>query len=359
MALINLKKTKTVGLDIGSFALKLVELKPVKKGGETRFELMALGYEPLPYQSIVEGSIMDSTAVVDAIQRVFYESKARSNNLSFGVSGGSVIVKRIEVQKLAADEMHEHILWESRPHIPFTPEEVSIDYEIVESPDIPPDRVSVILAAVRKEKLNDYLSVISSAGKSAQIVDLDSFAALNSVLYNYEVFQDRSVAIINIGASITNITISRFGQLVFVRDLAFGGNHFTDMLQKELNLPYEKAESLKKGRSVDGVSSGALKPIINMVFGDLKNEIRKTFEFYRSNATDSRIDNVLLSGGSANLEAISDLFSQSFDMPVEIINPFNNIEINFKKFDEVFIREVAPAFNVAVGLALRAVGDKK
>ncbi len=360
MPLISFKKSKPiVGLDIGSFALKLVELKAKKKGAETRYELVSIGYEPVPYQSIVEGSIMDSTAVAEAIQHVFYDSKAKTNRIAFSVSGSSVIVKKIEVQRLNPDEMHEHILWEARPHIPFTPDEVNIDYEVIESPDSPPDRVGVILSAVRKEKMNDYLNVITSATKVANIVDLDSFAALNSVLLNYDLYRDKVLAIINIGASISNVIISKAGHPVFVRDIAFGGNQFTDLLQKELNLKYEKAEAVKKGRAVEGISTAAVKPIINIVLNDLRNEIKKTFEFYRSNTTEGRIDNILLCGGSANLEAITDYFSQEFDIPVEVVNPFNNIDINYKKFDLNFIKDMAPLFTVAVGLALRAVGDSK
>ena len=204
-----LKTKRVIGLDIGSFALKLIELKPIRKGKETTYELLSLGYEPVPYQSIVEGSIMDSTAVADAIQHAFYESKTKTASLAFGVSGSSVIVKRIEVQRLNPSEMHEHILWEARPHIPFTPEEVNIDYEIIESPDVPPEKAGVILTAVKKEKLNDYLNVIAIANKNAEIVDLESFATLNSVLTNYEMYRDRSIAIINIGASITNVIIAK------------------------------------------------------------------------------------------------------------------------------------------------------
>ncbi len=354
-----IKSKRIVGLDIGSFALKLVELKPKKRGKETIYELVSLGYEPIPYQSIVEGSIMDSTAVADAIQHVFYESRTSANALSFGVSGSSVIVKKIETQRVNPSEMNEHILWEARPHIPFTPEEVNIDYEEIESPDISPDRVGVILAAVKKEKLNDYLNVIAIADKEARFVDLESFAISNSILVNYKMYQDRSVAIINIGASITNVVITKGVYPVFVRDIAWGGNQFTDMIQKELNLRFEQAEVAKKGRQVEGVSSAAVKPLINLILNELKNEIRKTFEFYRSKATGSRVDNILLSGGTANLESIVDLFSQEFDVPVEVVNPFNSIDVNPKKFDLEFVKGMAPVFNVAMGLALRAIGDGK
>ena len=359
MPLLSFKSKKIVGLDIGSFGLKLIELKVIKKGKDSTYELISLGYEPVPYQSIVEGSIMDSTAVADSIQHIFYESKTKSNALAFGVSGSSVIVKRIEVQRLNPNEMHEHILWEARPHIPFTPEEVNIDYEIIESSNIHPDKAEVILTAVKKEKLNDYLNVLQIASKSVQIVDLESFASLNSILHNYEMYQHRSIAIINIGASITNVIIAKNGYPVFVRDIAFGGNQFTDLIQKELNLKYEKAESVKKGRQVEGVSPAAVKPVINLIFNELSNEIKKTFEFYRSNTTEGKIDNILISGGTANLESITDFFSQEFDIPVEIVNPFNNIEINSKKFDLDFVNEMAPVFNVAMGLGIRAAGAIK
>jgi len=354
-----MKSKKIVGLDIGSFSLKLIELKPKKKGKQTVYELISLGFEPVPYQAIVEGSIMDSTAVADAIQHVFYESKTKSTNMCFGVSGSSVIVKRIEVQRLNPNEMHEHILWEARPHIPFTPEEVNIDYQIIDNSDTSRERVGVILAAVKKEKLNDYLNVVHISSKIPLVVDLDSFAILNSVLVNYEMYKERCLAIINIGASVTNVVIARGGYPVFVRDIAFGGNQFTDLIQKELNLKYEKAEMVKKGRQVEGVSPAAVKPVINLLFNELKNEIKKTFKFYRSNTTEGRIDNIMISGGTANLEAITDFFSQEFDIPVEIVNPFNEIEINPKKFDMDFIKDMAPVFNVAMGLALRAVGDEK
>jgi type IV pilus assembly protein PilM len=358
MAFLDFLKAKNVaGLDIGSFSLKMVELSPKKKGDVITYELVALGYEPVPYQSIVEGTIMDSTAVVDAVNHVFYESKTKTKNVSFGVSGSSVIVKRIEVQKLAPAEMHEHILWEIRPHIPFNPDEVNLDYQIIESADIPPDKVGVILTAVKKEKLNEYSNIFSMSDRTAAIVDLDSFAILNSVMVNYEMYKERSIAIINIGASITNVVIARAGVPVFVRDIAFGGNHFTDLIQKELNLKYEKAESVKKGRQVDGVSQAAVKPVLDLILDELKSEVKKTFEFYRSNSSDGGIDNILLCGGTANLNQIVDIFYQEFDIPVEIVNPFNNIEINEKKFDLEFIKEMAPIFNVAMGLALRAVGD--
>ncbi len=351
------KSKKIVGLDIGSSSLKLVELKPFKKGKEQHFALEALGYEPLPYQAIVEGSIMDSFSVIEAIQHVFYESKASSTSAAIGVSGNGVIVKRIEVSRVPADQLEQLVLHEARPHIPFNENEVNLDYEIIESPEISSDRLGVILAAVKKDRISDYINVVTSANKNPEIFDLDCFALLNCILFNYEMYRDRVLFIINIGASTTNIIFARNGFPVFVRDIPMAGNIITDILQRELNIKFDKAELAKKGRSVEGVSPAAVQPYITMSLETICSEIKKTLDFYRTTSIEGRVDNILISGGSSNLTGLLDYFSQHFDIPVEVVNPFNNIEINYNKFDINFIREMAPLYAVAVGLALRAVGS--
>ena len=357
MPSIGLVKSKSiVGLDIGSFAIKLVSLKPSRRGKETVYELDSIGYEPLPYHTIVEGSIMDPTAVADAIEHIFVESKTRQNRVIIGLSGSSVIVKRIDVQRLSSQEMHDQIMWEAKPHIPYTPEEVNIDYQVLETEVINPESVSVVLAAVKKEKLNDYINVTQLAKKKGDIVDLDCFALINNVEYNYDQYSGRILAIINIGATTTNVIIAQGGYPLFVREVNFGGNHFTELIQKELNLNYEKAEAIKRGRAVEGFSKEQVDPVIRLVFDELKNEIYKTFEFYRSSASEKKIDNILLSGGVVKMEAISDLFTQAFDIPVEIILPFSRIGINSRRFDLDFTEDMAPAYNVALGLALRGAG---
>lgn len=348
------KSKKLVGLDIGSYAMKLVQLK--KRG--SKYELAALAYEPLPHQAIVDGSIMDSAVVSDSIQRVFYESKSKLINIAFGVSGSSVMVKKIEVEKTNSKQLHEDIQWEAKPHIPFDTQEIKMDYEILDTQD-ESGNVSVLLTAVKTEKINEYVEVINMAAKVPVIIDIDAFAILNSVLYNYPAVRDKCCALINIGASISNILIAKNGIPVFVRDIPMGGNQFTDLIQKELSLKYEKAESVKKGRQVEDVSAAGVKPVIDMILKELKNEIEKTFQFHRSNVTESKIDLIMLSGGTAGLDDITTVFQNEFEIPVEVSNPFKNIEINPNRFDASYIGEMAPAFNVAVGLALREFGDKE
>jgi type IV pilus assembly protein PilM len=350
-----IQSKKLVGVDVGSYALKLIQLK--KKG--EKFELVALAYEPLPHQSIVDGSIMDSTVISDSIQRVFYESRTKLKNVAFSVSGSSVMVKKIEVENTNPKQLHEDIQWEAKPHIPFDTQEIKMDYEILDSKDPGSNKVSVLLTAVKNEKIAEYSQVFEIAGKTPVLIDVDAFAILNSVSYNYPQVDDKCCAVINIGASVTNILIVKEGVPIFVRDIPMGGNQFTDLIQKELSLKYEKAESVKKGRQIEGVSQAGVKPVVDMILKELKDEIEKTFQFYRSNVTEGRIDLIMLSGGTANLEDLTTLFQNEFEIPVQIANPFNRLEVNPKRFDISYMDEMAPAFNVAVGLALREVGDKK
>jgi type IV pilus assembly protein PilM len=301
---------------------------------------------------------MDSAVISDAIQRIFYESRSKVGNVAFGVSGSSVMVKKIEVEKTSAKQLHEDIQWEAKPHIPFDTHEIKMDYEILDNPETESGRVSVLLTAVKNEKINEYVEVINLSGKEPVLIDIDAFAVLNNVLYNYPDTADKTCAVINIGASLTNILIAKSGIPVFVRDIPMGGNQFTDLIQKELSLKYEKAESVKKGRQVEDVSPAGVKPVIDMILKELRNEIEKTFQFYRSNVTESRIDVIMLGGGTASLDNINTVFQNAFEIPVQIANPFKSIEINPNRFDASYIGEMAPAFNVAVGLALREFGDK-
>ncbi len=232
-----------------------------------------------------------------------------------------------------------------------------MDYEII-GDGATPDTLSVVIAAVKKEKVSEYVNVVNLSGKVPEIADLDSFAMVNSVMHNYERYDDRTIAIVNIGASITSIVICSRGKPVFVRDLAFGGNQFTDLIQKELNLTYEKAENAKKGLSVEEVSPTLVSKVLTMVFMELKKEINTTFSFYKNNYDGANVEAMLLCGGTAGMKTLLEYFKAEFDISVELIDPFLNIEVNEKKFNAEFIENMGHAFTVAVGLALRAVGEK-
>jgi type IV pilus assembly protein PilM len=350
------KKKGLVGVDIGSSAIKVVELRPGGKGGN-EYQLANLGLEPLPPEAIVDGAIMDSGAVIDAIQRVFTAQKIKTSEVATSVSGNAVIVKKISLPQMTPEELSESIHWEAEQYIPFDIQDVSLDYEVVEGGGSG-GNMDVLLVAVKKDKIGDYTSAISQAGKNAQIVDVDVFALQNCYEVNYGVDAGRVVALLNVGASIMNINIIKGATSIFNRDIAVGGNQYTDAIQKDLNLSFDQAEAVKKGQRVEGANPDSLGPILQAVSENIALEIQKTFDFFKATSSEDRIDRIFLSGGTAKVKGLQELLAERFDAGVELLNPFNSVTYNPRDFDPDFIADIGPSAAIAVGLAARKVGDR-
>ena len=350
------KKSGLVGVDIGSSAIKAVELRVGGKGRD-EYQLLNIGIEPLPSEAIVDGAIMDSGAVIDAIQRVFQDNRIKTTEVSTGVSGNAVIVKKISLPQMSAEELAESIHWEAEQYIPFDIQDVSLDYEVIEGGGAG-GNMDVLLVAVKKDKISEYTSAITQAGRSTAIVDVDVFALQNCYEMNYGVDPGRVVALLNIGASIMNVNVVKGSVSVFNRDIGAGGNQYTDSIQKDLNLSFEQAEALKKGGQVDGVSQDSLRPILQAVSENIAMEIQKTFDFFRATSQEDRIDQIYLSGGTAKVHGLRELLAERFGAPVELLNPFLNVRYSEKEFNPEVLEEIGPAAAIAVGLAGRRVGDR-
>ncbi|MFQ6082570.1 MAG: type IV pilus assembly protein PilM [Candidatus Aminicenantia bacterium] len=354
--MIKVGKTKNlVGLDIGSHSVKAVELK-TKKG--KALELVKLGYEILPHESIVEGTIMDSTAVAEAISRVFEENNIKNKNVAISLSGSGVIIKKIALPYLSPEELEESILWEAKHHIAFPLDEVTLDYVILESPESEAQRkMEVLLVAVKKDKINSYRSVVSQAGKNLEVIEVDAFALQNALELNYEGYRDKVIALINLGSNLTSTNIIAQGVPVFVREFAVSGNFITENIQNELNLTFEEAEQIKRGLKVKEFSSSEITPIIEANLKDLKEEIDKTFTFLDTQKIiGKKIDYIFLSGGTAKLKGLVEFFRNEFKTEVEILDPFRNVHYDENKIDPHYM-ETAPIFGISLGLALRKLGD--
>jgi type IV pilus assembly protein PilM len=351
------KSKGLVGLDIGSSAVKAIELK--KKGSQ--YELVNLGMEPLGQDTVVDGAIMDALSVSAAIEKIFTENKIKTKNVATSVSGHSVIVKRITVAAASEDELHNAIPYEAQQHIPFA--DVNLSYQPL-GPASTGSGMDVMLVAVKREKILNHTNVLSQAGKIPTVVDIDAFALQNSFEISYEPQPDLMAALLNIGASIMNINIvrgsimniviGRGGTPVFTRDVSVGGNQYTDTLQKELDLSFEDAEKLKQGQEVPNITAEQRNPHLRSVSEILLLEIQKTFDFFRQTTSTENIQQIYVAGGTARIEGLGDLLKEEFNIPVEIMNPFQRISFDPKKFDEEYVNEIAPRLSVAVGLALRS-----
>jgi type IV pilus assembly protein PilM len=342
-----------VGLDIGSSAVKLVELRE-RKGS---FQVQKVAVEGLSPEAIVDGSIMDSSLVVDAIHKLNDQAKVKNPNFATSLSGHSVIIKKIQVPAMSQEELAESIQWEAEQYIPFDINDVRLDYVVLS--DTPPGegQMDVLLVAVKRDKVNDYMSVISQAGRTPALVDVDAFAVQNCYEVNYDLDPLKVVALVNMGAAVTNINIVARGQSVFWRDISFGGNQFSEALQREYNLSYDQAETLKRGGTVDRYSTTEARPVLDAVSAEMASEIQKTFDFFAATSAEGPVDELVVSGGCALTPNLMQILRERFGVPVELMDPFRRVQARESDVDAEWLRSVAPMLAVAVGLAIRKVGE--
>ncbi len=347
----NSVKKSMVGVDIGSSSVKAVELQ----GKNNDFQLVSLGYEALPPDSIVDGQIMELNSVSNAIGSIFNEHKIKATKVAAGVNGHSVIVKNIVLPQMTDDELQESFAWHAEEHIPFDISDVNLDYHVTSSSA---DAIHVLMAACKRDKIANVKQAIQLAGKQPAVIDVDAFALQNCYELNYDPQAGQVVALLNIGASTTNINILNGARSVFTRDATFGGNQYTSLLQKELGLTFDQAERVKRGMPMpEGSEHREIEPILDTVSDILALEIQKTMDFYRATVEDgeSAVQKILVSGGGSKLKGLVEFLARRFEIPAEVFDPFRKIRVDSRGFDPEYMREIVPEMAIAVGLALRGV----
>jgi len=346
------KKKSIAGLDIGSSSVKMVELE----GSAGNLNLVSLGFENLPGDTIIDGQIMELNVVSDVIQSVCNNHQVKAPQVVTGVSGHSVIIKNIVLPQMSREELEESIDWHAEEHIPYDLADVSLDYQVTAETD---DSTHVLIAACKRDRIDNIKQAIQLAGKQPVVIDVDTFALQNCYEANYNPTDDDVVTLLNIGASTMNVNIVKGTRSLFTRDITVGGSQFTDVLQQSLGLNFQQAEALKRGvnEAVEGVEEKSIEPLMNSVTEIVAMEIQKTFDFYRATTEDNEtvVQKILISGGGSKLAGLSQELSQRLELPVEILNPFRNIRVDDKKFDPEYLSEIVPEMAVAVGLAIRGV----
>ena len=343
----------TIGLDIGSSYLKAVQLKETRSG----YELELFDMLPISPELIVEGSIIDAIRLTESLRELMHRSKAKAKDAVISISGhSSVIIKRISLPEMSEEELSESIKFEAEQYVPFDIEDVNLDFQIL-GPKEEPGQMDVILVAVKKDVINDYVSVVKEAGLTTVIVDVDAFALENMYGINYEIEAGRNVALVNIGASTMNMNILRGGVSLFTRDSSMGSNIHSDALQKEFNITYEEAERLKRGEPVEKVKPEDAAALISSASNEVFSEVSRSLDYFRSSTVHAEVQELVLSGGCALIKDFPRSLSEKIGIQVSVAEPFKNILIP-KKFEASFIEDMAPIAAVAVGLAIRRPGDR-
>ena len=349
------KRSELFGLDIGSSSVKLVELQKTGSG----YQLVNFGLVNLTQEAIIDGAIMDSQAVIDAIKALLGETRTRTKNVATSVSGHSVIIKKISVPLMTDEDLEESIQWEAEQYIPFNISDVNLDFQVLRRPEGEGSQMDVLLVAVKQEMIDDYVSVITDVGLKPVIVDVSSFSVQNMYEINYGVVEDKVVAILNIGANIMNINIIKNGATIFTRDVSMGGNLFNEEIQKQLNMSYDDSESLKLGGQISQeVNASEVAEIITSTSQVLITEAERSLEFFSAASGDEKIHKIALIGGCAKLAGLLGSIEDQIGIPVEVANPFKKIKYNENDFNSDYLMEVGAMAGVGVGLAMRRIGDK-
>jgi type IV pilus assembly protein PilM len=350
-----LRSKSIVGLDIGSSCVKAVEVSPRGDG----FELVHLGIAPLPHDAIVDGAFLNAGAIADAVREAVAKSGTKARNVAAAVSGHSVIVKKISVPAMTVEELEESIRWEAEQYIPFDVNEVNLDFEVIQHGDAERP-MEVLLVAAKRDLIDDYVNLINEAGLTPSVIDVAGFAVENAFEANYEPGPEDVVAVVNIGAQVTNINVVSGGVPAFTRDVSTGGNQYTAEIQRALSIGFDEAERIKIGepsaRESQDVVPQEVEQAMRSVTNNLVGEIARSLDFFSATAADTRIQRVVLAGGSARVPGIDTVFRERTGLSVEILNPLHKM-MPSNRFDPEFLAQVGPALGVGVGLALRRVDE--
>jgi type IV pilus assembly protein PilM len=357
------KKNQLVGLDIGSHAIKLVEIEDTKKGRI----LKNFGIIGLPQDAIVEGAIKEMEIVSSAIKTLYKNLKIKNKNVVTSISGYSVIVKKISIQKRGEAELDASIQDEAEQYIPFDINDVNLDYEILSAPGEEEagkkeqgDKglMDVMLVAAKKDIVEDYVSLLHLTGLSPAILDVDAFALQNSFELSAENISG-CYALVNVGAEELGINAIKNGVSIFTRDSSYGGYQINEAIMSKFDVSYEEAEKIKLGGTkIDHKDKGALEEIFSSVISGWVNEIKRALDFLATTYPDETIEKIVISGGSCRFPGFQKYLELETEIPVIELNPFGNLQVNDKMFDPKYLTYMAPQAAIAVGLALRSIGDK-
>ncbi len=345
------KQPVVLGLDISSTAIKLLELG--QSGDRMRVESYAV--EPLPANSVIEKNIADVEAVGEAIKRAVKRSASRTKLAAVAVAGSSVITKIIAMPaSLSEDEMEQQIELEADQYIPYPLEEVNLDFEVIGPSENDPERIDVLLAASRSENVDIRIAAIELAGLKAKIVDVEAYAMENafSLLIPQLPEQgiDQTIAVIDIGATMTTLNVMHDRKTIYTREQVFGGKQLTEEIQRRYGLSYEEAGMAKRqGGLPDNYAPEVLEPFKDA----MTQQVSRSLQFFYGSSQYNNVDHIVLAGGSAMIPGIDEMIANKLGVHTSVANPFTNMTLASRVKAQSLSND-APALMIAAGLAMRS-----
>ncbi len=340
-----------LGIDISTAAIKLLELS--RSGA--RYKVESYSVAPLPQDAVVDKNIANMDVIADAIKLAVKQSGTRTKQACVAVAGSSVMTKVITIPaSLAEDEMEEQILVEADQYVPYSLDEVNLDFEVLELSEDNPEMVNVLLAASRRENVEDRIEVLEKAGLKAKIVDVEAFSIENafSLLADQlpDAIDSQTIAIADIGASMSTLNVLHECRTVYTREQGFGGKQLTEEIQRRYGLSYEEPGLAKRhGGLPDNYVTDVLEPFKNAMV----QQIARSLQFFVSSSANRGIDSIVLAGGCSSIPGLEKLVEQNLGIPAYVANPFINMALSNRVKPQSLSND-APAMMIACGLALRS-----
>src|SRR5947199_7029710 len=341
-----------IGVDISSSALKLVELSETGKGA---YRLERYAIEPLPKDVVTDGNIANLDQVAEALRRGHKRLGSRNRNVALALPAAMVITKKIIVASgQSEEELELQVETEANQYIPFALDEVNLDFRILGPAPNNADEVEVLIAASRKEKVDDRVAIAEAAGLKPRVMDVESYATQDAFQMIAPSLpangRDQNIALVDIGAHVMHFYVLRNNQILFSRDQAFGGNQLTQDIQRAFNLSPEEAESAKKNQGLpENYDSDVLQPFMET----LALEITRALQFFFTSTSYNQVDQIVLAGGCSLLPGLDELVSKRAGVGTMVANPFANMQAS----ERIRPRQLAldaPMLMIATGLAMRS-----
>lgn len=351
LSILNPKAKPLIGLDISSSSVKMVELSGGAKEG---YRVERYTIEVLPRDAVADGNIVNLEAVTDSVKRAWKRMATSTRQVAMALPAAAVITKKIIVPAGQREEELELLVEsEANQYIPFALEEVNLDFQVIGPAPSSPEEVEVLIAASRKEKVEDRVAVAEAAGLKAVVMDVESYAALAAFELIERQLPDRGqnqiIAILDIGANVTNLTVMRNGQQVYAREQAFGGNQLTQDIARQFGMSVEEAEGAKRSNSLpENYEPELLRPFVE----SLALEVSRALQFFFTSTQYSQVNHIVLAGGCAVIPNVDEVVAARTQVNTLVANPFAGMAVS----DRVRARNLvadASSLMVACGLALR------
>lgn len=341
---------KVIGLDIGTSSIKMAELDV----GRTGATMVSFGFAPTPPGSMNGGEVSDPNAISITIRNLISELKSKRKVASTGMWGTAVIVKKITIPRIEKKLISDQIKWEAEQYIPFDINDIALAYHIVNPADTG-DTMDLLLVAAQNELVNQYSTVIQGAGLQLGVLDVSAFALANTFEINYGK-SNEAIALVNVGAGVTNFVVVNNGSVVFSRDIPIGGFNYTSEIQKEMGISIPEAESLKLSAVSGREVPEQVHSVVSATNEMMTEEIRNSFDFFGASNAGLAIQRSYYSGGSSTIPGLMQQMTATTGVPTEMLNPFLRLKAA-RNFTDQYLHQIAPFASVVLGLGLRKEGD--